>query len=207
MPNGGWVWFFLPKSMFFFRLVNLFFLSFIFLSEFSSFFFLDIRCLWWTVKNIFYKFRWISGNITWDLVYPGQNHDASEILRNVIGCLEDWELEKTDFSRKTIILDWCIQRINQSFFIYLFFFFFQRKEEILLKFNDIVYNFQETLDKIINEQDCKVSKEFSVMGGNLFRGILEEFQKNKLVNFPIIIFCYYLLIFLHYIFVISYVTY
>ena len=76
-----------------------------------------------------------------------------------------------------------------------------------MKFNDIVYNFQETLDKIINEQDCKVSKEFSVMGGNLFRGILEEFQKNKLVNFPIIIFCYYLLIFLHYIFVVSYVTY
>lgn len=65
---------------------------------------------------------------------------------------------------------------------YLFLFFFQRKEEILLKFNDIVYNFQETLDKIINEQDSKVSKEFSVMGGNLFRGILEEFQKNKSVN-------------------------
>ena len=56
----------------------------------------------------------------------------------------------------------------------------QRKEEIQLKFNDIVHNFQETLDKIINERDSKVSKEFSVMGGNLFRGILEEFQKNKL---------------------------
>ena len=60
--------------------------------------------------------------------------------------------------------------------------FLQRKEEILLKFNDIVFNFQETLDKIINEQDSKVSKEFSVMGGNLFRGILEEFQKSKLVH-------------------------
>ena len=35
---------------------------------------------------------------TWDLVYPGQNCDVREILRNLIGCWEDWELEKTDFS-------------------------------------------------------------------------------------------------------------
>ena len=33
---------------------------------------------------------------TWDLVYPGQNRDVREILSNVIDCLDDWELEKTD---------------------------------------------------------------------------------------------------------------
>ncbi|XP_066934985.1 unconventional myosin-IXb-like isoform X1 [Clytia hemisphaerica] len=54
-----------------------------------------------------------------------------------------------------------------------------RKEEILLKFNDLVHGFQETLEQIINQADSGVSKEFSVMGVNLFRGILEEFQKNK----------------------------
>ena len=35
-----------------------------------------------------------------DLVYPGQNRDVREILRNLIGCLEDWKLEKIDFSRE-----------------------------------------------------------------------------------------------------------
>lgn len=54
-----------------------------------------------------------------------------------------------------------------------------RKEEIILKFTDLLHVFQETLDNIINQGDNQVSKEFSVMGGNLFRGILEEFQKNK----------------------------
>ena len=33
-----------------------------------------------------------------DLVYPEQNRDVKEILKNLIGCLEDWKLEKTDFS-------------------------------------------------------------------------------------------------------------
>ena len=28
----------------------------------------------------------------WDLVYPGQNDDVKEILRNLIECLEKWEL-------------------------------------------------------------------------------------------------------------------
>ena len=31
----------------------------------------------------------------WDLVHPGKNRDVRKILRNLIGCLEDWELEKT----------------------------------------------------------------------------------------------------------------
>ena len=34
-----------------------------------------------------------------NLVYPGQNRDVREILRNLIGCLGEWKLEKTDFSR------------------------------------------------------------------------------------------------------------
>ena len=36
----------------------------------------------------------------WDLVYPGRNCDVREILGNLIGCLEDYELKKTDKSRK-----------------------------------------------------------------------------------------------------------
>ena len=28
-----------------------------------------------------------------DLVYPGRNRDVREILRNLIGCLEDWKLK------------------------------------------------------------------------------------------------------------------
>lgn len=54
----------------------------------------------------------------------------------------------------------------------------QRKESILLKFNDVVEAFQEVLNQMVN-QDDKVSKEFSVMGCNLFCGIIEEFQKQK----------------------------
>ena len=34
----------------------------------------------------------------WYLVHPGQNCNVREILRNLIGCFEDWELEKTDKS-------------------------------------------------------------------------------------------------------------
>ena len=34
--------------------------------------------------------------IAWDLVYPGQNHEAREILRNLIGCSEDLKIEKSD---------------------------------------------------------------------------------------------------------------
>ena len=45
----------------------------------------------------------------WDLVYPGQNRDVREILRNLIGCLEDWNLENIDFSREIKTPDWCIR--------------------------------------------------------------------------------------------------
>ena len=31
----------------------------------------------------------------WNLIYPGKNRDVREILVNLIGCLEDQELEKT----------------------------------------------------------------------------------------------------------------
>ena len=44
----------------------------------------------------------------WDLVYLVQNRDFREILRNLIGRLEDWELENIDFSRKIKTPDWCI---------------------------------------------------------------------------------------------------
>ena len=37
----------------------------------------------------------------WDLVYPWQNHDVREIWRNVIGCLEDWQLEKLIYHGKS----------------------------------------------------------------------------------------------------------
>ena len=39
------------------------------------------------------------------LVYPGQNRD----VRQLIGCLEDWELEKTNFSRIIKTPNWCIK--------------------------------------------------------------------------------------------------
>ena len=46
-------------------------------------------------------FRLPSLKSAWNLVYLGQNGDVREILRNTIGgCLEDWELEKTDFHEK-----------------------------------------------------------------------------------------------------------
>ena len=50
-------------------------------------------------KPGFYLFIIFKKNV-WDLAYPGQNRDVIEILNNLIGCLEDWELEKTDFLRK-----------------------------------------------------------------------------------------------------------
>ena len=46
-------------------------------------------------------FRLPSLKSAWNLVYPGQNGDVREILRNLIGFLENWKLEKTDFLRKT----------------------------------------------------------------------------------------------------------
>ena len=53
----------------------------------------------------------------WDLVYPWQNPDIREILRNLIDCSEDWELEKTAKSRKIKIPDWCIENYNSSFLV------------------------------------------------------------------------------------------
>ena len=50
----------------------------------------------------------------WNIVYPGQNLDVREIVRNLIGCLEDWELKITDFSRKCKTSDWCISMITSS---------------------------------------------------------------------------------------------
>ena len=44
-----------------------------------------------------------------DLVYSGENHDVEEILRNLIGCLKDWELEKTHFSWEIETLDRCTE--------------------------------------------------------------------------------------------------
>ena len=40
-------------------------------------------------------FRLPSLKSTWNLVYPGENCDDRTILRNLIGCLENSELEKT----------------------------------------------------------------------------------------------------------------
>ena len=54
----------------------------------------------------------------------------------------------------------------------------QQKEPIQLKYIDLVSGFQEVLNQMIN-QDVKLSKEFSIMGTNLFRGIIEEYQKNR----------------------------
>ena len=44
-------------------------------------------------------FRLPSLKSAWDLVYPGKNRDVREILRNLIGCLEDWKVSK-ESSRK-----------------------------------------------------------------------------------------------------------
>ena len=53
-----------------------------------------------------------SSKSTWDLVYPGQNRDVREISRNnMIGCLEDWELEKTAKSRKIKTPEWCNKNV------------------------------------------------------------------------------------------------
>ena len=36
-----------------------------------------------------------------DLVHPGKNRYVREILRNLISCLEDWDLEKNNFHEKS----------------------------------------------------------------------------------------------------------
>ena len=45
---------------------------------------------------------------TGDLVYPGQNCDVREILRNLIGCLKKWELERLTIITEIKTPDWCI---------------------------------------------------------------------------------------------------
>ena len=35
-----------------------------------------------------------------DGIYPGQNRDVRKVLRNLIGLLENWELENTDLKYK-----------------------------------------------------------------------------------------------------------
>ena len=47
-----------------------------------------------------------------DIVYSGKNCDVREILRYLIGCLEDNELEKTDLSWKP--------QIDVLIFVFLF---------------------------------------------------------------------------------------
>ena len=49
----------------------------------------------------------------WDLVYPRPNRDVRDISRNLIGCLEDWELEKTIFLYMSMIY-------NTFSFLFLF---------------------------------------------------------------------------------------
>ena len=39
-----------------------------------------------------------------DLVYPGKNYGVREILRNLIGCLEVWELEMICFFMEKCII-------------------------------------------------------------------------------------------------------
>ena len=45
-------------------------------------------------------FRLPSLKGAWNLVYSDPNLDVLRILRNLIGCSGDWELKKTDKSRK-----------------------------------------------------------------------------------------------------------
>ena len=59
---------------------------------------------------------------------PGQNRDIREILRNLIGCLEDWELKKTEKSQQIknpgfVYRSFSTFRISKKFRIsYIFFF-------------------------------------------------------------------------------------
>ena len=60
---------------------------------------------------------WIFSTILkspWDLFYSEQNCDVREVFRNLIGCLEGWELENTDKSRIIKTPDWCIFTILLS---------------------------------------------------------------------------------------------
>ena len=49
-------------------------------------------------STVYTNFRLPFLKSAWNLGYPGENHDVREMLRNLIGCLEDWELEKTVFT-------------------------------------------------------------------------------------------------------------
>ena len=59
-----------------------------------------------------HHFNPLSLKSAWDLVYPEQNPDVREILRNLIGCFEDWELEQTGKTGK-IKTPYILTRIRQ----------------------------------------------------------------------------------------------
>ena len=66
----------------------------IFLVEFSKKDIVKFDMLNITPRNL--RFCLPSLKSAWDLVYTGPNHDVREISRNLIGCLEYRELDKTD---------------------------------------------------------------------------------------------------------------
>ena len=55
-----------------------------------NFFYIIINPPIWGLSTIFKS--------AWDSIYLEQNLDVRENLRNLIGCLENWELEKVDFT-------------------------------------------------------------------------------------------------------------
>ena len=59
------------------------------------------------------------------------------------------------------------------------FFPFQRQEPVALKVNDLVEGFSKVLNQMVTKDPKVNDADFSIIGGNLFRGIIEEFVKNK----------------------------
>jgi len=53
-----------------------------------------------------------------------------------------------------------------------------QQEKIQLRSSDLINGFQEVLDQMVNA-DEKVSIEFCMIGSNLFRGIIEEYDRNR----------------------------
>ena len=65
------------------------------------------RLLYWETDNTSNPGFLPSLKSARDLVFPWNNRNVREILRNLIGSLENWELDKTDFPWKIKTLD-CI---------------------------------------------------------------------------------------------------
>ena len=66
-------------------------------------------------------FGLLSLKSAWDLVFLGKNCDIREILRNLIGCLKDWELDwRIEGKSKPWI---SISRFRVFGFIYLLYFY------------------------------------------------------------------------------------